>query len=75
MINVKTSSNASSSVLLSPKATIFVSLSFLVAITSFTVSTLAHLIPFTLLQAILIPIPEPHIATPKSAFLFTMFSF
>ena len=55
VINVNTSSSASSNVLLSPKATIFVSLSFLVAITSFTESTLAHLIPFTLLHAILIP--------------------
>ena len=33
------------------------------------VLTVAHLIPFTLLQAIPIPIPDPQIATPKSTSL------
>ena len=45
-------------------AIIFASLSFLVRYASSTELTLAHLIPFTLLQAILIPIPLPHIAIP-----------
>ena len=73
-IKVVTIANASSIVVFSPNATIFELLSFLVTCASFLVVTLAHLTPFTLLQAILIPIPEPHIATPKSTFLSLTFS-
>ena len=49
----------------------FESLSFLVYIASSGVDTLAQRIPFTLLQAIDIPIPDPQIAIPKSTSLFT----
>ena len=67
-INFSISSRALDSVVFSPKAIIFASLSFLVASASSILSTFAQRIPFTLLQAILIPIPVPQIAIPKSAF-------
>ena len=47
-------------------------LSILVILASSTLFTFAQRIPFTLLQAILMPIPEPHIATPKSTFFSTI---
>ena len=65
---------ASSNDVFSPNATMFESLSILVTSASSLVETFAQRIPFTLLQAILIPIPEPQIATPKSTFLLTTFS-
>ena len=43
---------------------IFELLSILVIFASSVFDTLAHLIPFTLLHAIDIPIPDPHIAIP-----------
>ena len=66
LINVFTISYAFSKVIFSPKATMLESLSVLVAIASSLESTFAQRIPFTLLQAILIPIPDPQMATPKS---------
>ena len=72
-INVSTISFACSRPIFSLNATIFESLSFLVTLASSLVSTFAQRIPFTLLHAILIPIPDPHIAIPKSTFLSTTF--
>ena len=51
------------------RAIMLASLSCLVYFASFGLLTLAHLTPFTLLQAILIPIPLPQIAMPFSTFL------
>ena len=55
-------------------ATILASLSILVISASSAFDTLAHLTPNTLLQAILIPIPEPHIATPNETCLLATLS-
>ena len=63
---VSTRTFASSKSKLPDRAITFASLSFLVRRASITVFTLAHLTPFTLLHAIDIPIPDPHIAIPKS---------
>ena len=64
LTNIFTISTASSLSIFSPKATILESLSSLVYFASSELDTLAQRIPFTLLQAILIPIPLPQIATP-----------
>ena len=69
-MNVVMISSASSSGTSADKAMILASLSFLVYFASCLFDTLAHLIPFTLLQAMDIPIPEPQIAIPKSVFPF-----
>ena len=63
-MNVFTISRACSIGIFSDSATIFASLSFLVISASSLSVTFAQRIPFTLLHAMLIPIPDPHIATP-----------
>ena len=65
---------ACNKVFFSLKATILASLSILVISASSAVDTFAHLIPNTLLHAILIPIPEPHIATPNDTSLLATLS-
>ena len=61
---VSTISNALDNSVFPLIAITLASLSLRVSLASSTLSTFAHLIPFTLLQAIEIPIPVPQIKIP-----------
>ena len=73
LINVSTILNAVSRSVFSPNATQLVLLSSLVYFASSQFDTFAQYTPLILFKAILIPIPLPHIATPKSTSLFIIF--